>query len=149
MNNYEISSMTLALLPIGLNKTKIIEENSKELLFNKPFMSIIDYNCKINGSTYHGRYQSSKLLVGKKEKLPIIIEEKNNIIFLPTKSYRSDKCCWIAYNKIKDYYKSKNKTIIIFKNNEKLEIDISINMFETQLLKVLKLNLKMNSKKVQ
>lgn len=149
MDNYEICSKTLAVIPIGLDKTKIIEEENKEIYVENSFMNIIDYNCIINGSTYLGRYESSKLLVGKTETLPILIEETNKLIFIPTKSSRNSMCCWISYNKIKDYYKKNNNIIIIFKNNEKIDFDISINIFEKQLLKVMKLMFQLNSKKVQ
>ena len=83
MNIYFISSKTLALIPIGLKKTHIIEEE-KEFDVDKPFMNIIDYNCKINGSSYLGRYESSKLLIGISSKLPILLEEKGREIYIPT-----------------------------------------------------------------
>ena len=146
METYEFSSKTLALIPIGLNKIHIIEEDN-ELDINNSFMNIIDYNCKINGSSYLGRYESSKLLIGLSSKLPILLEEIGREIYIPTNSIRNMNCCWISYNNLKDYYKNDKKVVLVFKNNKKLVLDISYIVFEKQILKVNKLLLKLNCKK--
>ena len=143
MESYEISCKTLALIPIGLNKTRIIEEE-KEYNIEKSLMNILDYNCKINGSSYYGRYESSKLLIGLSSKLPILLKEKGREILIPTTSSRNMNCCWISYNNLKDYYKENKNVILVFKNNEKLKIDISIKVFEKQILKVNKLIIKLD-----
>lgn len=145
MDNYIISSKTLALIPIGLKKTHIIEEEN-EFDIDKQLIKIIDYNCKINGSSYLGRYQSSKLLIGISSKLPILLQEIGREIYIPTNSIRNKNCCWISYNNIKDYYRIKKNTIIVFKNNQKLVLDISFKIFEGQILKVNKLIFKLNSR---
>ena len=146
METYEFSSKTLALIPIGLNKIHIIEEDD-ELDINNSFMNIIDYNCKINGSSYLGRYESSKLLIGLSSKLPILLEEIGREIYIPTNSIRNMNCCWISYNNLKDYYKNDKKVVLVFKNNKKITLDISYKVFEKQILKVNKLLLKLNCKK--
>ena len=148
MDYYEISSETLALIPLGHKKTRIIEINN-ELFINDNPINIIDYNCKINGSSYKGRNDSSKLLLETTSKLPIIIEEINKIIFFPTNSVRNKECCWISFNNIKDYNKKDKNVIITFKNNDKIDFNISFKILETQLIKVNRLILKINSKKIK
>ena len=142
MDIYLISSMTLALIPIGPERTHIIEYE-KEFDVSKPFMEIIDYNCKINGSSYKGRCESSKLLIGLSSKLPILLNEKE--IYIPTNSSKNNKCCWISYNNLKDYYKKDKKAVIVFKNNRILLLDITFSIFENQIYKVNKLLFKLNS----
>ena len=146
MDIYEFSSKTFALIPIGLNKIHVIEEEKEFYIINK-LMNIIDYNCKINGSSYIGRYESSKLLIGSSTKLPILVEELGREIYIPTTSIRNANCCWISYNSLKDYYKKDKTVILIFKNNKKIELNISYKIFEKQILKVNKLLLKLNCKK--
>lgn len=148
MNIYEISCKTLALIPIGPKKTHILEEE-KEFDVDNHIMKIIDYNCKINGSSYLGRYDSSKLLIGKSSKLPIILEESRKQLYFPTTSPKNKECCWISYNNLKSYEKNNENSILIFKNNKKLEINTSSKIIEKQLIKTLKLNLILNSKKAQ
>lgn len=148
MDYYEISSETLALIPVDNKKTHIIETNN-DLYINCNAINIIDYNCKINGSSYKGRNDSSKLLLETRSKLPVIVEEINKIIFFPTNSIRKKECCWISYNNIKDYNKKDKNIIIIFKNNKKIELNISFKCLETQLIKINRLILKINSKKIK
>ena len=142
MDIYLISSETLALIPIGPNITHIIE-NNKEFDTNESFMNIIDYNCKINGSSYIGRYESSKLLIGLSSKLPILLNERE--IYIPTNSVKNNKCCWISYNNLKDYYKKDKNAVLVFKNNRKIILDISFKVFENQIFKVNKLLFRLNS----
>ena len=145
---YELCSKTLVLIPIGLKKTHIIEEE-REIDIEDSFMNIIDYNCKINGSSYAGRYESSKLLIGSSSKLPILLEEIEREIYIPTNSSRNKNCWWISYNNLKDYYKNNKNVVLVFKNNKKVELDISFKVFEKQILKVNKLLLKLKLKKAQ
>lgn len=145
---YELCSKTLVLIPIGLKKTHIIEDE-REFDIEDSFMNIIDYNCKINGSSYIGRYESSKLLIGSSSKLPILLEEIEKEIYIPTNSSRNKNCWWISYNNLKDYYKNNKNVVLVFKNNKKIELDISFKVFEKQILKVNKLLLKLKLKKAQ
>lgn len=147
MDTYLINDRTLVLIPIDSKKTKIIEDDD-EFIVNKQFMEIMDYNCKINGSSYYGRYESSKLLIGISMKLPILFRESEREIYFPTKSVRNKNCWWISYNKIQDYYKSEKKVVLVFKNNKKIKLNISFRIFERQILKINKLLLKIKTKKV-
>ena len=138
MKVYKISSKTLLIIPINDESTKIIEEDNIFIEHNNA-MTIIDYNCKIHGSSYLGRFESSKLLLGINNKLPIIIEESNDFIFFPTNSSRNSNCCWIAYNNIGNYIEFRNKVLITFKNEQQFPINISYNSFEKQIVKTNKL----------
>ena len=80
MKNYEINRETLAIIPCGKGKSKIIEENN-EFYVNYSTTKIIDYSCKFFGSSYEGRFNGTKSILGVSHKSPIIIEESNKIIF--------------------------------------------------------------------
>jgi len=101
---YTINSKTLMIVPIDIWNTKIIETD-QEIILRINYMSIIDFNCKIYGSSYIGRAESSKLLLGINNKLPVIIEESTNMIYFPTASPRNIKCWWIAYSNVVNYIK--------------------------------------------
>ena len=85
MENYEISSATLAIVPLGEDVSKVYEEED-EYIIQKSSNSIIKENCEFYGSSYEGRCIGTKTLTGIKTKFPIIIEESRNIIFFPTSS---------------------------------------------------------------
>ena len=83
-----------------------------------------------------------------KYKLPIVIEEKHEIIFFPTKSTNHKDCEWIALNNIYSYEKNGFSTVVTFKNGVKIPFNISIESFENQLLRASKLHLIIKNRKV-
>ncbi len=138
ITNYEINKSTLAIIPLNENLSKIYEHNNI-LTINKSVSDIINYSCKYFGSSYNGRYEGSKNLLGVSYKLPIIIEETNEIIFFPTSSPRFNNCSWISLKNINDYSKKDNKVLVNFKNGLNLEFDLSIFSFENQIFRALRL----------
>lgn len=139
MDSYEINTDTLALIPINSNKTKVLEKD-KELYINLSTMKIIKNSCEYFGSSYLGRFSGTKKLIGVSHKAPIIIEETNNIIFFPTTSPRLNECVWINLKNIINYKKFNGKTLILFENNIKLELNISYGSFDNQVLRSYKLD---------
>ena len=107
-DNYEISSSTLAIIPLENKKSKIIEEDNHYIVL-KSTTEIISDSCKYFGSSYEGRHEGTKSLTGINYKSPIIVEETNEMIFFPTCSPRFSNCCWIALRHIDNYTKEKNK----------------------------------------
>lgn len=139
MDFYEISNETLALVPITDEKTKIYEKN-RIFKVNIPIMKIIEDSCKYFGSSYKGRHEGTKRLIGVSHKSPIIIEESKSLIYFPTTSPRLKTCSWFALKYIKDYRRHINNHIIItLENNTEIELDISIGSFDNQFLRATKL----------
>ncbi|MBE6152182.1 MAG: hypothetical protein E7165_02580 [Firmicutes bacterium] len=136
--DYEINSSTLAIISIDDFSCKVLEEEA-EYIVNKPSFDVIDDSCKYFGSSYKGRYEGTKSLIGMNYKLPIIIEESRNIIFFPTSSPQVNDCCWISLNKISDYYVENDNVYIFFKNHSKLKLNISFFTLENQILRASRL----------
>lgn len=148
MDNYEIGSSTLAIVPLGENISKVYEEETKYIV-NKSSNSIIKENCEFYGSSYEGRCIGTKSLTGIKTKYPIIIEESRNIIFFPTSSIRTKQSTWIAVNKVKSINQKSYKSQIEFKNKEKLDLDISIYSLENQFVRATMLKSKLYERKLE
>ena len=148
MDDYEINSTTLAIIPLGINISKVYEEE-EEYIINKSSNSIIKENCEFYGSSYEGRCTGTKSLTGIKSKCPIIIEESRNIIFFPTSSTRNKQSSWIALNKIKEISKKNFNSEILFKNNNKLDLDISITSLENQIIRATMLKSKLYERKLE
>ena len=138
MISYEINCDTLALIPVSENETKIIERENV-FSINKPIMEIIENSCEFFGSTYLGRHEGTKKLIGVSHKAPIIIEESRNLIYFPTSSPRLDSCCWIGLNNIKNYQNNNGKTELLFSNDKKISLPISYGSFDNQYLRATKL----------
>lgn len=148
MNQYEIGSSTLAIIPISDKISKVYEEES-EYIVNKSANSIIKDSCEFYGSSYEGRCVGTKKLTGIKTKFPIIIEESRNIIFFPTKSSRTGQSSWVALNKIKSYSKSKENSKILFLNEKDINIDISFYSLENQICRATILKSKLYERKIE
>lgn len=138
MDCYEINKNTVALLPIDSYTTKVLE-NDNSFIVNMNCMKIIERSCEYFGSSYLGRHEGTKKLIGVSHKSPIIIEESREIIYFPSTSPRLAECSWFALSYILDYKDSNGKSKIYFENGESLTVDISIGSFDNQYLRATKL----------
>jgi len=142
-DSYEINRGTLIIIPVTDKISQVIEEND-QFLVRKSTTKIIDDSCKYFGSSYLGRKEGTKKLIGVNYKAPIIVCETGGIIFFPTSSPRFDHCFWISLNNVKDYLKNKdNKGIISFKNGKEIELDLSYFILENQIYRATMLESKL------
>ncbi len=148
LEEYEINSSTLAIVPIDDNCSKVYEEEV-EYVVNKNVHKIIDYNCKFYGSSYRGRCEGTKYLTGIKSKFPIIIEESRNLIFFPTSSVRNSENLWVSLNKIKGYKANFYGTTIEFQNDQKIEVPVSFYSIENQYCRAVMLKAKLYELKLE
>ena len=84
---------------------------------------------------YEGRKNGSRYLLSLTSKLPIILNEKKNLVLFPISSDRSKNNIWFLYNNILSYKKVKNYVEVTFKNKEKMIFLISYYIFRNQMLK--------------
>ena len=138
MNNYEINSDTLAIIPIDNYKSKIIEKNKTFIVDTTP-MKIIENSCEYFGSSYQGRFSGTKNLIGITHKAPIIIEESREIIFFPTNSPRLYECAWISLKNLQNYKRNNDNTVISFNNGHLLDLEISYGSLDNQVLRAARL----------
>jgi len=132
MKEYEINEETMAVIPISYYQT-LVKELENEYVIEKRAYEIMENSCEYYGSTYKGRLTAAKKILNSSYKIPIVIEESENIIFFPTKSSLLEDCSWINYNFIKKYEKNGKKVTITFKNNEKICVDMSKLSLENQI----------------
>ena len=83
MDSYEINKDTYAVISVNENITKVIE-NEGEYLINTSSYNVMENSCEYYGSSYTGRLRGTKAILGSTYKVPIIIEETNDLIFFPT-----------------------------------------------------------------
>jgi|SRR5574344_301770 competence protein ComK len=144
MNNYIINNDTLLI--IGKDTYCIIYESNKKLISNKLSTDIIKESCMYYGSSFKGRVEGTKNLIGVSYKCPIIVSD--NIIMFPTASNRDNSCSWINYNNVDNYYVTNNLwTKIIFKNGIEILLDLSIGIFDKQYLRSSRLINVLNGRK--
>lgn len=147
MKEYEINEETMAIIPINYYQT-LVKEVDNEYIIDKKAYEIMEESCEYYGSSYKGRLTAAKKILNSSYKIPIIIEESENIIFFPTKSSLLEDCCWINYNFIKKYDKKGKKVTVTFINNEELDIDMSKLSLDNQISRSSMLELVSRKRKI-
>ena len=137
MEKYEINNKTLALEPLD-DKT-IVYEDEGTFTVNCSPNKIMEQSCEYYGSTLEGRQRGASKLLNVFYKLPVIVEDYNNIIFFPTSSQKGGRCTWISLNNILNYYKDGDEIVIIFKNKKEVKIKESYRIIDNQVLKATRL----------
>ena len=137
--DYEITFDTQVILPVENNSSRIIE-NNESYVINVPPMQVLEHSCEYFGSSFNGRKEGTKKLLGITHKSPIIVEESRKIIFFPTTSPDRIDCVWINLEKVNKYYKSSSKkSILEFKNGDIIEFDVSIGSLTNQIMRASRL----------
>lgn len=138
--NYEISQGTLAIIPNDDQNSLVYEDEERFIVKETPF-KIMEESCKYFGSTYKGRKDSAKKILGAEYKVPIIIEDYNNVIVFPTTSPTSDDCAWISLKRVKNIEKIDTyNTRIIFDNGREIIVPTSYRSIENQLSRASRLD---------
>ena len=138
---YEFSRGTLAILPKGNESSLVYEDEVKYIIDDTPF-HIMEESCKYFGSTYEGRKNGARDILGAEYKVPIVVEDEGNLIVFPTTSPSSFDCAWISLKRVKKILKiDSNTTKIIFDNNKEILVDCSYRMIENQLSRASRLDL--------
>ena len=131
LNNYEINKETIAIVPINNNNSKVLEEENT-ININKNSSMIIDDSCRFFGSSYMGRHEGTKSLLGINYKSPIVVED----------------CHWISLKHVDKLEKNGLKTKILFKNGQELNLNVSYGSLENQLLRATRLQSIMRDRKI-
>ena len=138
---YEISKGTLAILPNEKNSSVVYEDDERYIIKSTPF-EIMEDSCKYFGSTYEGRKEGAKEMLGAEYKVPIVVEDSNNLIVFPTTSPLSEDCVWISLKRVEKIEKiDANNTKIIFDNKTEIIVDSSYRTIENQLSRASRLDL--------
>ena len=137
---YEISQGTLAIVPNEADNSLVYEDNERYIINEKPYQ-IMEDSCKYFGSTYKGRKDIAKSMLGAEYKVPIIIEDTNNLIVFPTTSPTSEDCVWISLKRVKNIEKVDSfNTRIIFDNDREIIVPSSFRSVENQLSRASRLD---------
>jgi competence protein ComK len=146
MATYEINSETLAIVPKNESSTYIYEKDGK-FIINESSNKIMEESCEFFGSSLEGRKNGTVALTGITHKVPIIVEESNNIIFFPTSSPRLSSCSWISLNNIVSYKKDKKLCKINFVDDKSLKLNTSYGIINNQILRASRLQMMLDERK--
>jgi len=146
MKKYEINNDTLAVVGVNENTSKVLEKSKKYLINDKSY-NVMEDACNYFGSSYKGRVEGTKKMIGVNYKVPIIIEESSDLIFFPLDNIENEKCIWISLKWFDKVVNTNGKTYILFRNGTKILINNSKYSVENQVYRATKLNYLLNSRK--
>lgn len=138
VEEYIINSLTLYIERVDNFSSKVFEKDFS-FIINRNINEIIADSCIYYGCTFDGRVNASKLILGTNIKLPIVIEESQNIIFFPTRSNVNESCVWVSFNNLENIDRIGMNTKIIFKNGYEYVSKCSFNVIDRQFYNCLKL----------
>lgn len=134
---YEISPLTMAVLAKQDEKgktTAYVLEADSSYVITRPPTKLIDLSCSYFGASLRGRQEGTRNICGITHKAPISIDPSSGMYFFPTTSPSNSLCSWIAHSHIQEVRPGENLTTeVIFKNGQKIEIDISIGSMLNQV----------------
>ncbi len=134
MDSYEINKDTYAIVSVNSDVSRVLEKDD-EYFVNKSSYSVMEDSCSYYGSSCEGRIKGTKQILGSNYKVPIVVEETNEIIFFPTEAATNANCIWLSLNNIKSYERNNGFTKVIFNSGKELIVKMSISSFETQILR--------------
>ena len=140
---YEINKGTLAIMPNENESSLVYEDEDRFLIEQSPFQ-IMEESCMYFGSTYEGRKESARSILGAEYKVPVIVEDTDNLIVFPTTSPKSDDCIWISLKRVKNFERIDNSnTKVIFDNNKEIIVPVSYRTLENQISRASRLDFMM------
>jgi competence protein ComK len=138
---YEISKGTLAVVPNEKNSSLVYEDDERYIINKSPF-SIMEDSCKYFGSTYEGRKNGAKDILGAEYKVPIVVEDSSNLIVFPTTSPSAEDCAWISLKHVRKIIKIDScNTKILFNNGTEIIVNCSFRSIENQISRASRLDL--------
>lgn len=132
--DYIINKNTCFLMFDG--KNTVINELATELVIQgNTLKNILESSCEYYGSSLKGRIIGARNIIKSRYKIPIIISEKNNILFFPLSGKKNGEVIWFNFGMIKSYEKDGEFVSITFDNGEIKKFMISYTILNNQILK--------------
>ncbi|MEX3621466.1 competence protein ComK [Viridibacillus arvi] len=123
------NSFVLSPLFEGEMKSKVMTRDGYLYSTLTP-IQLLEKICIRYGSTFQGRIDAVKELLGYSKKLPLYIGE--GIYAYPTRSPYHPECVWVFYHSYRYEAYSKGQTILYFDHGEIVILDISLHTVKEQ-----------------
>ncbi len=133
---FKINKEVLFIDYDGLN-TNVVTTHGDVSFKGNNIKGILNESCICYGSSLNGRLKGSKFALNSKYKLPIIISEKDRLVFFPIKEMGQE--IWFNFDMIKEVNRKNDGVQVIFKNGLKKDINVSYTVFNNQVLKASRL----------
>lgn len=102
---------------------------------DKSSLDIMKGSCLFYGGDFKGNLHSSQQILEGQKILPIILSIEFDYCMIPISSPMKKDCVWVAFHHIERVYAKGKNSIIVFKNQDKLEVNITKKSLESRLNK--------------
>ncbi|WP_256237305.1 competence protein ComK [Bacillus sp. EB600] len=146
IEEYEVNPYTMFIKPVVYGSKVYSQIYELEDEFLSPFkpLDIIKKSCEYFSSSFEGRKEGTKQLIGITHKVPIVIDPTNFIYFFPTTSPTRSECIWVSHEHIMNYRRTDpRQTLVTFQNKQSFILPISHSSFENQMLRTALLRTKL------
>lgn len=146
IEEYEVNPYTMFIRPVVYGSRVYSQVFELEDDFLSPFrpIDIIKKSCEYFSSSFEGRKNGTKQLIGITHKVPIAIDPSNYIYFFPTTSPSRSECIWVSHEHVLNYERvAPDQTRVTFQNKQSFIFPISHSSFENQLLRTALLRTKL------
>lgn len=134
MEKYIICDNTLAVVGIDYHSSEIVEKG-KSFIVQKCWQDVLNDSCLYYSSSFQGRVEGSRTLLNKDYKVPILLQERDELIYFPVGNQTNYTCVWISLKHLDHYIIMSGKIKILFPENQYLIVTSGEESFENQLLK--------------
>lgn len=104
----------------------------EEIIFPYYSYRIIELCCMKYATTIKGRIDFAKRILKGARKIPILVRDKDCLLFFPVYGTRK-KDIWVNYNSIKKIKENEKGSKILFYNDEILCLDVHITTLRKQM----------------
>ncbi|MDZ5711331.1 competence protein ComK [Jeotgalibacillus haloalkalitolerans] len=133
--DYEINQATMAIrCARHLEYQSHIIETGKSCYSAMTSLQLLDYACKMGGSTYKGRQDSVRFKFSFYSKIPILVNQNEEIIMFPTHSPTHIDNIWISLEHFDKAFEhaEREKAIVRFTNGEQITVMCSLKTLSKQ-----------------
>ncbi|WP_254660892.1 competence protein ComK [Bacillus sp. FJAT-27225] len=146
IEEYEINPCTMFIKPFVYGSkvySQIFELDDEFISPFKP-IEIVRKSCEYFGSSFDGRREGTRQLIGITHKVPIVVDPTNFIYLFPTTSPNRPECIWISHEHVMHHERtSVGDTLVTFQNKHSYPLPVSYSSFKNQLLRTALLRTKL------
>ena len=140
LTDYVINHNTILFLPktneFGELYTFVLENTSSFEVKLGP-TELIDFNLKYYGSSLKGAKEGANMILGVGKMSPVMINEKLDLYWFPSKSPAKEDCIWFALHHIKETIKLPNtRTKVIMSAGNIINDKMSKESFDRKIQKL-------------
>lgn len=143
LKNYIVKQETMAFLPKygenGTRMTIVMESHYTFEALSSP-TELVDFSLKYYGSSLRGAGDGSRAVLGNITKYPVLMCERLDLYWFPSKSPKLHDCIWFGLHHVKSYSAyDKKKTKVVFSNGSSIVVEVSLYAFELRIQRAYRL----------